>query len=363
MDTRTLLTKRSRQRLMRAFGVVAMVAMFAMNMPTKPVDAAQLTTVRMYLNRQQAGLATGEIMELFFTPATTLTGSTNHVILSFPNNAANNTKWCKTNAGTLTLTAITATSESIQTAEAATGILGTVTGACTQTPDTFTISAVGALQAGTKYGVRIAGNTSAIGTGDAAASIKYTVDTQQASTPTDTYTGATALTASDQIAVTATIDPTLSVTTTNLAVALGTLTSAAVSYSGASSAVVTNAKNGYVSVVYSSVATMTNGTDTIAAAGGTVTAATSGYGVSTNNSGSHNVAATSAGVTNCDNTTRTAAGPYNATSLTSAGLEFASLSAPTSGDTTVLCFLAAVSTTQAPGAYTAAATMVTTARF
>lgn len=362
MHTTSLLTRRSRNRLMRGFSVLAILATLLLGMPwsAPAANAAQLTTVRMYLSRQTGGLASGEQFELFFTPATTLTGSTNHVILTFP---GSNGTWCKTNAGTLTLTAITAPTPTIQTAESATGILGTVTGACTTNPDTFTISAVGALQAGTKYGVRIAGNSSAIGTAAAGNNIKYQVDTQQASTPTDTYTAALSLVTSDQYTVSATVDPTLSValsaTTLNLS-GVNALDTTHVNYQGVTSTVTTNAKNGYVSVVsYSGV--LSNGTDTIADAGGTATPGTAGFGAST--SQSTQTVATSNVTPSCSTTQQQQTGAANATSLTTTGKQFASASAPASSDATTLCFLLAIAGTTPPGAYSTTVTLVTTARF
>lgn len=346
---------------MRLFGFLGVVSLFFVQFPVASAQAAQLTLTRLYLNRQQAGLTTGEQFELFFKPATTLTGSTNKVILTFPNNAANNTKWCRT-AGTLTLTAITEPTPTIVTAESATGLLGTITGACTQTPDTFTISAVGALQNSTKYGVRIVANTAVMGTGDAAASIKYVVDTQQVSTPTDTYTGATALVASDQYTVSATVDPNLSVTLSATTLNLGTLsaTGNGVSYQGVTSSVTTNAKNGYVSVVSYS-GTFSNGTDNIADAGGTVTTGTSSFGAATSKA-SQSIAADSTSPA-CSTTVQTQSASANSTALSTAGKQFASAAAAASADATTLCFLAGISATQAPGSYSTTVTLVTTARF
>ena len=358
---RPLLTTRTRARMSRFVAFAAMTSMVFLSMPFSPASAAGLTTTRMYLSRQQAGLATGVGFDLFFTPATALTGTTNKVILTFPNDAANNTKWCKTNAGTLTITAETEPATTTQvTAESATNIIGSVTGACTQTPDTFTLSAVGALQAGTKYGVRITGNSSAIGTGDAANNIKIAVKTQQVSTDTDSFTIATSLVAADQYTVSANIDPTLTVVLSATTLNLGTLTSASVFYQGVTSTVTTNAKNGYVSLVSYSAA-LSNGVDTITDAGGTATAGTSGFGAST--SKASQTIGTSTASPACSTTQQSSAGPYVATTLTTGFKQFSSAAGTASADATTLCFLAAISGTQAPGAYSTTVTLVTTAKF
>jgi hypothetical protein len=49
--------------------------------------------------------------------------------------------------------------------------------------------------------------------------------------------------------------------------------------------------------------------------------------------------------------------------LSTTAKQFASAAAAASSDATTLCFLAAISATQAPGAYSTVVTLVTTARF
>jgi hypothetical protein len=315
------------------------------------------------LDRQQSGLATGEAFDLFFTPATSLTGATNTVTITFPNDAANNTKWCKTGAGTVTPTGELEPAGTTQvTGESAAAMIGTLTGACTQTPDTFTISAVGALQAAQKYGVRIVGGTSAIGTGDTANNIKVTIKTRQGgSVDTDTYIAATSLVAADQYTINAAVDPTLTVALTGTDLAFGTMTAANIYYQGITSTVTTNLKSGYVSLV-SKTGTYTNGTDTIADAAGTIAQGTSGFGASTS------MAAQTILVSNvapsCTTSLQTTTGSYNASEVTTnAWKQFAGSTTPKSAEAATICFYTAISASQPPGTYTTSVTLVTTAKY
>jgi cytochrome c2 len=122
-------------------------------------EAAQLTNARDYLSRQQASVTTGIQHEVFLKPATSVSGgaATNKVILVFPD--GDDGLWCRT-AGSLTVTPITNPTGATETS--GTLLPGTPTGACTQGSggssfDTFTISAVDNMSAGTNYGVRFVG--------------------------------------------------------------------------------------------------------------------------------------------------------------------------------------------------------------
>jgi len=331
--------------------------------PVLSAKAANLTATRLYLSRQQANVATGVEFDLFVKPATTLSGSTNHVIFTFPNDSNNNGKWCRT-AGTLTLTPEGEPANTTQvTAEGASSMLGSITGACTQSPDTFTISAVGALLNSAEYGVHISGNTAAIGTATAATNnLKVVVDTQQATTPTDTYTIAVATITTDTFAVSGDIGQTLSVALSATTLNLGTLDNTHINYQGVTSTVSTNGISGYISVVKYSQPLTNLESDTIADAGGTVTAGTSGFGAST--SKSTQTIGTSDASPACSTTMQSVlTGPYVATSLTTGFKQFASAGGAATNDAATLCFLATVSGTQAQGAYSTTVTLVTTAKF
>ena len=361
MHSRPLLSKYHRQRLMRLFSLLSILGVTLAWLPARPVDAGVLSTVRDYLSRQQAGITTGIQHEVFFTATTAVSGGAgiNKVIVILPSDSANNTKWCRT-AGTLTVTGITEPTGTFVTAESATALPGTLAGTCSQTADTFNITGVNNLTAATKYGVRFVGLVGVLGTGDAANNIKILVKTNNGTADVDTYTVATSLVAADQYALSASVDPTLTVALSATTLNLGTLTSTNVSYQGVTSTVTTNAANGYVSLVNYSGA-LSNGTDTIADAGGTATAGTSGFGASTSKA-SQTISASTASPA-CTTTLQTQTGSANATTLATAFKQFSSAAAAASADATTLCFLAAVSGTQAPGAYSTTVTLVTTAKF
>lgn len=321
-------------------------------------EAAQLTNARDYLNRQQASVTTGIQHEVFLKPATSVSGGagTNKVILVFPD--GDDGLWCRT-AGTLTVTPITNPTGATETS--GTLLPGTPTGACTQGSggssfDTFTISAVDNMSAGTNYGVRFVGNTAVLGTAAAANDIKVIVKTNNGTSDIDTQTIALSLIASDQVSVTATIDPTLTVVLNTTTAALGTLSTSQVSQAAVTSTVTTNAAAGYVSLVKYS-GTMTNGVQTLAdTAGGTIVAGTSEFGVSTSAS-SQTISTWSPTACATTGTTSTAS------ALTTTFQSFGSSASAVSADVTTLCFLASTTALQAPGSYTATATMVTTAKF
>lgn len=325
-------------------------------------SAATLTTLRNYLNRQQAGVATGIQHEIFFTETSGKAGTDNEVRIIFPD--GDDTEWCRT-AGSLTLTAIT---DPTGATESATGLLGTLSGTCAQgsgsgsaesNSDRLLITGVGALSAATKYGVRVTGNTAVLGTATPAANnVKVVVKTYEDSgTEEDTGTLALSLISDDQVLVTATVDPTLSVQLNANAANLGTLSTTNVNQASVTSTISTNATGGFVSLVKYG-ATLTSGVNTIPdeSGGGTIAAGTSEYGASTDDTTSVDLATTS-------NSCATGAGPMNATALSTTFKIFASESAAAANDVTTLCFVATTSATQAPGTYTSTATLVTTARF
>jgi hypothetical protein len=319
---------------------------------------AQLTNARDYLNRQQASVTTGIQHEVFLKPTTAVSGGAgnNKVILVFPD--GDDGLWCRT-AGSLTVTAITNPTGATETS--GNNLPGTLTGACTQGAgassfDTFTVSGVNDLSAGTNYGVRFVGNTAVLGTAAAANDIKVTVKTNNGSSDIDTHIIAISLVASDQINVTATIDQTLSVALSSTSVALGTLSATQVNQGGITSTVSTSAANGYISeIAYDH--TLQVGALTIGdTAGGTIVAGQAEYGVSSSQSGN------TIGVwspTSCANTGSTS----NATALSTTFQTFAASASAATNDITTICFLASISGTTAPGSYTSTATLVTTARF
>lgn len=345
----------------------AVVALLALMVYLFPIGnmaaAATLTTPRDYLNRQQANLASGVQHEVFFTTTTAVSGGAgaNKVILVFPD--ADDGKWCRTAGTDLVITGIA--NPTGGATETATILPGTLTGACVAGSggtnyDTITISGVNDLSAATKYGVRIAqagSPTGLLGTATAAANnILLTLKTNNGSTDIDTSTLALSLITSDQIAVSGTVPPTLSVSLDTNTAALGTLDNTHVNQAGVVQTVTTNAGNGYISQVKYN-ATLTAGSNTIAdTSGGTIVAGTSEFGASSSQSG-NTIGQWSP--TACSTTETTS----NATALTTAYQPYAASATAVSSETATLCFLASMVGTQAAGVYTSTITVITTARF
>lgn len=343
--------------------IAALLVSIALPLGSKQAAAATIIQMRDYLNRQQADVASGIQHEIFFKAVSTVGGGagTNKVIIKFPD--GDDTKWCRT-AGSLTVTGITNPTGSTETSASA--LPGTLAGTCAQgsgagsadaNRDLLTITGVNDLVSTTNYGVRIVANTAALGTATAAANdIQIQLKTNNGTTDQDTGTFAMSLIASDQISVTATVLPTLTVSLDTTSAPLGTLTTSQVFQRPIVSTVTTNAGGGYVSLVkYNN--TLTSGSDTIDdTAGGTIVAGTEEFGVSSSQTG-NTIAQWSP--TTCADTASTS----NATALTTAFQSWASSATSVSAQSATLCFLASVSGTTAAGSYTSTATVVTTARF
>ena len=323
--------------------------------------AGALTTPRDYLNRQKASLTTGVQHEIFFTTLSAVSGGAgnNKVIIQFPD--ADDGLWCRT-AGSLTVTGIANPTGSTESATILPGAFTSSTcsqGSGPSSYDKLNINTVNDLGATTKYGVRITGNAGALGTPTAANSIKIIVTTNNGTIDIDTATLATSIISDDQIVVTATVDPTLTVAVSGSgAASLGTLSTSQVNQAPITSTVSTNANGGFVSLIKYG-ATLTSGAFTIPdeSGGGTIVAGTSEYGVTSDDNTSTDFSSA------ISNSCSSGAGPMNAKALTTTFQIFASESAAASGDVTTICFVATTSATQQPGTYTSTATLVTTARF
>lgn len=341
----------------RIGALVAMTALLSWNVQS--ALAAALTTPRDYLNRQKASQTTGIQHEVFFTVSSGGTITNGKVKLIFPD--ADDGLWCRTAGSDLVATQIQNPTGATESASAST--IGTLAGSCAQgagasSYDTIVVTFTGTISNSTKYGLRISdGSTGKLGTAGAGNDIKVTVQTTTSGDAvTDSATYALSLIADDQVVVTATVDPTLTVALSANSAALGTLSTSNVNQAGITSTVSTNASGGYVSLVKYD-ATLTSGLNTISdTAGGTIVAGTSEYGVSTSDS---SVDVTTWSPTACSTTATTS----NASALTTTFQSFASGAAAISGDATTLCFLASTTALQAPGTYTSTATLVTTAKF
>jgi len=189
-------------------------------LPTFKSDAGALTAVYLYLSRIKTNIdgstATVEYVVSLAPTQTIPTGGT--VVLYFPD--GDDASWCRT-AGALTVAGVAASAADMASTnwdiDSALPTSGTLTAACTQgsgasSVDTVTISNVGALTAGTTYGVKITNGSTAgvIGTDDTAGEHEVTVEAKN-STTIDSSTFKVYLIANDQVVVSATVASTPSV--------------------------------------------------------------------------------------------------------------------------------------------------------
>lgn len=162
--------------------------LFVLVFPTFKTQAADLTNVFLYLSRIKVNLAgtAGNTVEmvLVFTPTGSF-ASGGTVEISFPPGAASADvgKWCRT-AGALTVAGVTSSPADTGTYTALPGA-PTLTAACAQgtggAGDIITISAVGALTAATKYGVKLTNSTGILGTSASTGSKTVVVQVEQGS--------------------------------------------------------------------------------------------------------------------------------------------------------------------------------------
>ncbi len=189
----------------------------------------------MYLSRLQvnltgAGVNTVEYVLAIDTGQTIPTAGT--ITISFPD--ADDAGWCKT-AGSLTITAVSSSAADLAATnwaiDAVLPTSGTLTAACTQgsgasSVDKITISSVGALTAGTTYGVKLANGSAAgvIGTDDTSGDHEITVEARSGAT-IDASTFKVNLIANDTVVVSATVSavPSVTCSISSNAVNLGSL--------------------------------------------------------------------------------------------------------------------------------------------
>lgn len=197
--------------------------------PALDAQAASMPA-RDYMNRNQANVTSGVTHEFIFTPATNVSGGAgaNRLIAIFPD--ADDGLWCRT-AGNLT-----AVTTSLH--DSATALPGTLSVACTQgsgssSYDTITITGVNNLTASTTYGVRISGSVGVLGTVSSATTSIVTVKTNNGTADVDTRNIALVTIASDQVAITGKVDPTLTFGITDTQIGFGSITAAALRYATA----------------------------------------------------------------------------------------------------------------------------------
>ena len=209
-------------------------------------EADTLTAAYFYLSRIQVGIngasATVEYVLAIDTTQTIPSGGT--VTIAFPD--ADDAHWCRT-AGSLTVAGVASSAADMSTTNWAidavlpnsgTSLAATcVQGSGVSSVDTITISNVGALTAGTTYGVKITNGSSAgvIGTDTVAGEHAITIAVANGTT-TDSSTFKVYLVTSDTVDVSATVleIPSINCTITTNSVNLGSL------YPGGSFSTTTN---------------------------------------------------------------------------------------------------------------------------
>lgn len=334
--------------------IYAIMAFFALSvvMPLQYAHAGTLTTPRDYLNRVKENLTSGVQHEVFFTTETAVSGGVgiNEVKLNFP--AADVGDWCAT-AGTLTALGIT---DPTGGSESATALPGTLTAACTQIGnDEIVVSAVNDLTAATKYGVRITDTgTGSLGTPANTTTGTVTVSTTEGAGDIDAANTAVDIITDDQIAVSATVPPSITFTISSNTIALGTLSSAAVSTGSHTVQTVTNAVSGYTTLVYDD-GNLRKGADDINdVADLAVTVGSEEYGISTTDTGQDIITDGGGG---CSGST------YDADPITTTQQSAAGAASGPVDETITICYMASIATTTVAGAYAHTVTFVTVGLF
>lgn len=331
--------------------VIVIIALMAMLFPA-PTLAGSLTASRDRMNRMVQSQTTGISHTVAFTTSA-VNGTENKVALVFHDD--DDGLWCRTAGSDITVAG--------STDDSATSLPGTLTAACTQgagasSYDTITISGVSDLSTSTRYGFVVSdGSTGKLGTPTTATTGAITVKTMTAASATiDSQVIAVDIIANDQVAVSGTVDPTITVSLSANTAALSTLSASQVNQAGVDVTVSTNATNGYTSyALYNN--TLTSGANTIAdTSGGTIVAGTEEFGASSSDSG-NTIAQWSPAA--CTNTATTS----NATALTTSAQAFASNTAAVSGEATTLCLLASITALTEAGTYTSTVTVVTVAKY
>lgn len=223
-------------------------------------QAGTLSAVYVFLSRLKINLnGTGtqavEMILAIDTSTPVASGST--IKIEFPD--AEDAKWCRT-AGTLTVSGIAGSAVDLPASnwsiDAALPTTGTLTATCTQggtgTVDTITISNVGALTAGTTYGVKISSGTGIIGTDSTAGDHILNISVNVGGVPVDSKSIKIYLVNDDTVVVTATVADIayVSCTIESNSVNLGTLYPGGTYVTGSHTIGTSTSSNGYYWAVY-----------------------------------------------------------------------------------------------------------------
>ncbi len=192
-------------------------------------EAGSLGASYLYLSRIQANVATGvEYVLAIDTGQAIPSGGT--VTLTFPD--ADDGMWCRT-AGTLTVAGVASSAADYATTnwdiDSVLPTSGTLSASCTKgsgssSVDTIVISNVGALSAGTTYGVKLTNSTGILGTDDTTGNHVITVEARNGTT-VDASSFIVYLLTNDTVVVSATVleIPTITCSLSTNTVDLGTI--------------------------------------------------------------------------------------------------------------------------------------------
>ena len=223
-------------------------------------QAGTLSAVYVFLSRLKINLnGTGtqavEMILAIDTSTPVASGST--IKIEFPD--AEDTKWCRS-AGALTVSGVASSAVDLPSSnwsiDAALPTSGTLAATCTQgstgTVDTITISNIGALTAGTTYGVKISGGTGTIGTDSTAGEHILNISVNVGGVPVDSKSIKIYLVNDDTVVVTATVADIASVSCSisSNSVNLGTLYPGGTYATGSHTIGTSTTSNGYYWAVY-----------------------------------------------------------------------------------------------------------------
>ena len=223
-------------------------------------QAATLSAVYLFLSRLKVNLdgTTNPVEMILAIDTASAIPSGGTITIEFPD--AEDSMWCRT-AGSLTITAQASSAADlsggnwqIDTAlpNSGTALAGTCAQGGVGTVDKITISNVGALAAGTTYGVKIAGNVGKLGTDDTVGEHIITVSANSGGTPIDSKSLKIYLVTDDVVVVSATVSdiPTVSCNISTNSVNLGTLYPGGTYATGSHTISTSTTSNGYYWAVY-----------------------------------------------------------------------------------------------------------------
>lgn len=226
---------RSKNLIAVGISTIILTVLFIVLSPIFISHAGALTSAYLYLSRIQVNVNgtapnTVEYVLAIDTAQTIPTGGT--ITISFPD--ADDASWCKT-AGALTVTGVASSAADLATTnwaiDAVLPTSGTLSATCTQgsgsaSVDKIIITNVGALTAGTTYGVKIANGSAAgvIATDDTSGDHEVTVEAKSGAT-IDSSTFKINLIANDTVVITAAVSavPSVSCSIGSNAISLGSL--------------------------------------------------------------------------------------------------------------------------------------------